>query len=169
MPTPTDIPSIKAKLIEERAKLLESFKGLSVQVMMASTADAWSIKDILAHVANSERVNVKFARLIVEKDSPVQLRELAADYPDFKQKFTLDNFNAYMTDKLRAQSLVESLAALHATRAETLKWMDTLTPSDLERAGGHAVWGEQTVNGMFRILVIHDKMHRADIEKRKNA
>jgi hypothetical protein len=29
------------------------------------------------------------------------------------------------------------------------------------------VWNEQTIRSMFRILVIHDKFHRGDIEKRK--
>jgi hypothetical protein len=59
------------------------------------------------------------------------------------------------------------MTALNETRADTLAWLATLTPEQLERAGAHAVWGNQSVRGMFRILVIHDKFHRGDIEKRK--
>lgn len=167
MPALANIAGVKEKLDAERARLLESFKGLPTEIITRPAADGWSIKDILAHLANSERVNVKFAQRMVAKNAPVQLDELSADYPDFPLPFTLDKFNAFMTDRLRAQSFVQVMDALHTTRADTLKWLATLTPADLERAGGHAAWGTQTVSGVFRILVIHDKAHRGDIEKRK--
>ena len=166
MPAPATIAGIKEKLDAERARLLESFRDLPAEIIMRPGEDGWAIKDIVAHVAMAEEVNVKFAKLMVTKNSPAQLDELAADYPDFPAPFTLDKFNAYMTDRLRAKSWVAVVQALHATRADTLAWLAQLTPADLERTGGHAVWGTQTVNGMFRILVIHDKAHRGDIEKR---
>ena len=34
-----------------------------------------------------------------------------------------------------------------------------------ERRGQHAVWGEQTVRTMLRILALHDKMHTQDVSK----
>ncbi len=167
MPAPTDIAGIKAKLDDERVRLIESIYGLSVEALNRSHPDGWSIKDILAHIALAEDVNMKFARLMVEKDSPAQLEELRGDYPDFDLPFTLDNFNAWTMTRLRAQSLEQVLAALRRTRAETLAWLDTLAPEHLEREGVHAVWGQQKVRELLRILVIHDKMHRGDIEKRK--
>jgi hypothetical protein len=127
----------------------------------------WSIKDLLAHVAMAESVNVKFARMMVAKESPLQLQEFAAEYPDFPAPFELDKFNAWMTARWRAKSLDEILVALKQTRVETLAWLDALTLEQLEHSGEHAVWGKQSVRGMFRILVIHDKFHRGDIEKRK--
>ncbi|MBI3913200.1 MAG: DinB family protein [Chloroflexi bacterium] len=166
MPAPANIAGIKEKLDAERARLLESFRDLPAEIITRPAEDGWSIKDLLAHLAMAEGVNVKFAKLMVAKNSPAQLDELAADYPDFPLPFTLDKFNAYMTNRLRAKSWVEVVQALHATRAETLAWLAKLAPADLERRGGHAVWGTQTVNGMFRILVIHEKAHRGDIEKR---
>jgi uncharacterized damage-inducible protein DinB len=168
MPAPEDIAGIKNKLTSERAKLLEAFANLPREVLLKPFGDeGWSIKDLLAHVAMAEAVNVKFAKMMVTRATPVQLKELAADYPDFPGEFELDKFNAWMTARMRAQSLDEILAALAATRADTLAWLDTLTPAQLDRSGAHAVWGDQSVRGMLRILVIHDKFHRADIEKRK--
>ncbi len=169
MPPPEDVAGIKAKLNAERAKLLESIANVPRAVVLQPYQDDdWSIKDILAHVAMAEAVNVKFARMMTEKDVPNQLRDLAADYPDFPGEFELDKFNAWMTERWRAKSFDEILAALDQTRAETLAWLDTLTPAQLDCIGEHAAWGKQTVKGMFRILVIHDKFHRADIEKRKS-
>lgn len=162
------VDEIKTKLETERAKLLAALADVSHETMLCSFNDGgWSIKDILAHVAMAETVNIAFAKMMLAKDEPVQLREFAAAYPDFPGEFELDKFNAWMTERWRAKSLEEILAALNAARAETLAWLATLTPAQLERTGEHAVWGKQSVRGMLRILVIHDKFHRGDIEKRK--
>lgn len=167
MAAPETIPGIKEKLNVERAKLLSAIANVPRDVMMRPYEGGWSIKDVLAHVAMAESVNVKFARMMVAQESPLQLKEFAAEYPDFPAPFELDKFNAWMTERWRAKSLDEILAALNRTRAETLAWLDPLTLEQLERSGEHAVWGKQSVRGMFRILVIHDKFHRGDIEKRK--
>lgn len=167
MPTSDDIASIKSKLVTERAKLLGSFKGLTPDVMIRSLDGGWSIKDVLAHIAMAEGVNTKFAKLMTAKDAPVQLEELAGEYPDYPLPFELDKFNAWMTERWHKKSLIEIIDALHATRAETLAWLDTLSDAQLEKIGEHAMWGNQSVRGMFKILVIHDKFHRGDVEKRK--
>jgi uncharacterized damage-inducible protein DinB len=168
MPANQDVVAIKEKLNAERAKLLDAFKGLTPEVMTRPFEGGWAIKDVLAHVAMAEGVNVKFAKLILAKESPAQLQELASEYPDFPMPFELDKFNAWMTERWRKKSLVEIIDALHATRADTLAWLEMLTPEHLERKGKHAVWDDQSIRGMFRILVIHDKFHRGDIEKRKH-
>ncbi len=168
MPTPDDVAGITEKLNAERAKLLESFANLPRETMLRPFDDGgWSIKDLLAHLAMAESVNVAFAKIMVVKDSPLQLKEFARAYPDFPGEFELDKFNAWMTERWRAKSLDQVLAALDQTRQDTLAWLETLTAAQLERSGAHAVWGDQSVRGMFRILVIHDKFHRGDIEKRK--
>ncbi len=168
MPVSDDVAGIKSKLNTERAKLLESFKGLSPEMMVRPFEGGWSIKDILGHIAMAEGVNTKFARLMTAKDAPAQLSELAGEYPDYPMPFELDKFNAWMTERWRTKSLIQIIDALHTTRAETLAWLDTLTQAQLEKIGEHAKWGNQSVRGMFKILVIHDKFHRGDIEKRKS-
>ena len=168
MSAPDDVTGIKEKLNVERAKLLESFAQTPRETMLRPFDDGgWSIKDVLAHVAMAESVNVAFAKMMIAKDTPLQLKEFAAEYPDFPGEFELDKFNAWMTERWRAQSLDQVLAALKQTRQETLAWLETLSSAQLERSGEHAVWGNQSVRGMFRILVIHDRVHRGDILKRK--
>lgn len=169
MPAPDTVEGIREKMNAARRKLLDALAGLSDERMTRPFAGGWSIKDVLAHVAMAESVNVAFARLMVTGDSPVQLREFARAYPDFPGEFELDKFNAWMAERWSAKSLEEVVRALHETRAETLAWLETLTPAQLERRGEHAAWGWQTVRGMFRILVIHDRFHLGDVEKRKLA
>jgi uncharacterized damage-inducible protein DinB len=168
MAAPQDIAGIKMKLTDERAKLFESFANLPGEILLRPFGeDGWSIKDLLAHVAMAESVNVKFAKIMVSKDAPHQLKELAGDYPELHGEFELDKFNALMTERWRAKSFEQIVAALKEAREDTLSWLDTLTPVQLERNGEHAAWGNLTIKGVFRILVLHDKFHRADIEKRK--
>jgi uncharacterized damage-inducible protein DinB len=163
-----EIASPKNKLVLERGKLLDAVAAFSRAELEQPLPGGWSVQDILAHVANSETLNVKFAKLMLASDKPVQFEAVAADYPDYTGPFELDRFNAYMTDKLRAQSLDQVLQTLKETRDATLTWMDILTLEQLERRGQHAVWGEQSVRAMLKILMLHDKMHTQDIIKRKS-
>jgi uncharacterized damage-inducible protein DinB len=167
MPLADNPAAIALKLTAERAKLLDSFAGLPMDVILRPFEGGWSIKDVLAHVAMGEEVNVAFAKLMVSRDSPVQVHELTRVYPDFPGEFDLDKFNAWMTERWRVRPFDQVLLALDQARASTLRWLETLTAEQFERSGDHAMWGRQTVRGMFRILVIHDRFHRGDIEKRR--
>ena len=163
-----EIETLKNKLVLERRKLLDGVSALSLTERVEPFLDGWSVNDLLAHLAEAEAINVRFAKLMLTRETPVQLREVAADYPDYAGPFELDRFNAYMTDKLRARGFENIMQVLNDTRTETLAWMDTLTTEQLERRGVHAAWGDQTVRGMLKILLLHDKMHTQDILK-KNA
>lgn len=161
-----EIQTLENKLRLEREKLLSVCKTLSDEKLLHIPEDGWSVKDILAHVANSEALNVKFARLMLELDKPKQVEVVRGDYPDYVGDFDLDRFNAYMTGKLRKQSLDVVRQALEETRAATYAWLDTLTPEMLDRQGEHAAWGPLTVRGMVKILMLHDKTHTQEIVKR---
>lgn len=146
--------------------MLDVCKTFTRAELLQPAPDGWSVHDILAHVANAELINVKFARLMLELDMPNQIKLVRADYPDYEGAFDLDRFNAYMTDKLRQRSLEGVLEQLEQTRAGTYAWLDTLTPEMLDRRGEHAAWGAQTVRGMIKILMLHDKTHTQELVKR---
>ena len=164
--TYAEIEALTDKLKTERALLLAAVNRLNASSFIRPCDGGWSAQDILAHLAAAEQLNFKFAKLMVTQDSPVQLTAFAADYPDFTGEFSLDRFNAYLIKKLRTKSLAEVLDGLEESRGETLAWVETLTPDQLERGGQHAVWGNQNVRGMLRILALHDKIHTKDILKR---
>ncbi len=157
------IEALAIKLSTARAKLWDAVRQLDASDFTSPLDGGWSVKDVLAHLAAAEALNVKFAKLMVSQERPVQLEALAGDYPDYIGPFSLDGFNGYLTDKLRAKPLTDVLNGLEATRSDTLEWVETLTPEDLERGGQHAAWGDQTVRGMLRILALHDKVHTQDI------
>jgi uncharacterized damage-inducible protein DinB len=167
MPPPPEIQSLRKKLVEERSKLLAAVRTLSPEELLQSRDGAWSVKDILAHIANAEQVNLRFARQMLESDHPVQLTTFAHEYPDYSGPFELDRYNAYIRDKLQDRPLADVVRALETARADTLAWLDTLTLQDLERGGLHAAWGELTVQGILKILMLHDKMHTLEIAMRK--
>jgi uncharacterized damage-inducible protein DinB len=166
MPPVAEIETLKQKLAVARARLLDVCKPFSPAALAQPASDGWSVNDILAHVANAEKINVKFARLMLGMDKPIQVQVVAADYPDYAGAFELDRFNAYMLEKLRGQTYETPMRALEETRAATLAWLDELSAADLERKGAHAAWGEQSVRGILKILILHDKMHAQQIEKR---
>lgn len=163
-----EIETLKQKLFSERSKILDACASFTEAQLVERAAEEWSVQDILAHVANAEMLNVKFARLMLEQAHPNQVESVAADFPDYERPFELDRFNAYMLKKLRAQSFEQVMQTLMQTREETLAWLDTLTPEQLDRAGQHAAWGEQTVRDMVKILMLHDKMHAQQLKKLVN-
>jgi hypothetical protein len=167
MAATNDLQLLKDKLAAERAKLLATIAVFPPDELTRPFPGGWSAKDILAHLAIAETVNVKLARLMLETDHPVQLEALRGDFPDYPGLFSLDHFNAWTVERARAQTPEQVLAALHTTRAETRAWLETLRAEDLERTGVHAVWGETTARAMLKMLALHDKMHRADLEKRR--
>jgi hypothetical protein len=166
MSTYSQVESLLLKLETARASLWAAIRRLDTGDFTRAFDDGWSTKDLIAHVAAAEELNVKFARLMVSQEHPVQLKAFAADNPDFVGPFSLEGFNAYMAGKLRAKSLEEVLSGLDETRARTLAWVETLTPDQLECSGQHAVWGQQSVRDLLRILALHDRVHTNDILKR---
>lgn len=161
------LPALKAKLESERARLLEVLAGFSAEDLTRPHPDGWSGKEMLAHVAAAERLNVRFAQAVTEQDYPYQVEVLKGDFPDYAGPFALDDFNAYLMARLRDLPLEHVRANLHQVRAETLAWLEPLAPEQLDRSGEHAAWGRLTVRGIVRTLAVHDKMHTQDLAKRK--
>lgn len=66
------IAEIKSKLDAERAKLLASFAGpLQDDMLRAEHEGSWSIRDILAHIAMAERVNLRFVSIAAGSGPPM--------------------------------------------------------------------------------------------------
>ncbi len=168
MPGPASVSDLRSKLIVERTKLLQAFADLTpADLLRVDPGQDWSIRDLIAHVAVSEQVNVEFAQKMLTEDEPAQLAAMATRFPDYPGEFQLDKFNAWMLARTREQTLEAAIAALHGAREKTLAWLDTLSPEQLGRTGVHAAWGPLTVAEILRVLALHDKMHAADIRKRR--
>lgn len=154
------VDELKAKLSQERAKLLDALEGVDANLAARrfEGTDGWtSIHDTLRHVASAEASMMIVAERTVEGTfKPVE-------------GFDLNRFNARQVEKRSSQTWTESLAEFHTVRAQTLALLDGWTDAQLALPTVHPVWGDTTVGGLFRIIAIHDTLHRKDIESLKAA
>jgi len=93
----------------------ESYAGLSdVQLMEAGVTEAWSVRDILAHVTVWEEEALKHLPLILKGGMP----------PRYSVRYGgLDAFNALMTEKKRSLSLSEVREQLEATHGRLVEFV----------------------------------------------
>jgi hypothetical protein len=95
----------------------ESYSGLTdVQLMEPGVTDAWSVRDILAHVTTWEEEALKHLPLILKDGRP----------PRYSVQYGgIDAFNARMTGQKRNLSLSEVRAQLAATRGRLVDFIQS--------------------------------------------
>jgi len=95
----------------------ESYAGLSdAQLIEPGVAGAWSVRDILAHVATWEEEALKHLPLILKGGAP----------PRYSVQYGgLDAFNARMTEQKRSVSLSEVREQLAATHSRLIEFIQS--------------------------------------------
>ena len=143
------------KLNKERERLLAVLEGVDAALAgrRFEGTEGWtSIHDTVRHVASAEASMLTVAE-----------RTVAGTYQRI-EGFDLNRFNARQVEKRAQQSWEESLAELKEVRTRTLAALETWTDEQLALPTFHPVWREIDVAGLFRIIAIHDGLHRKDIE-----
>jgi DinB superfamily len=107
--------------------------------------DRWSISEVLAHLADSEKVLSERARRLVRENSPA-LREYQQPAGGYAQG--------------RAP---EHLACFRAMRRETLKFLNTIPAPAGRRTGSHSLIGTITLAEMLNEWASHDLGHLRQI------
>ncbi|MFN8472572.1 MAG: DinB family protein [Anaerolineae bacterium] len=152
---PTDAQELEEKLNHERARLMAELEGITEDMASRRVegVDGWTtIHDAMRHVASAEQSMVTVAeRTVAGTYQPV---------PDFD----LNRFNARQVEKRQAQTWQDTLNELANVRANTLKVLEGWNEDQLNLPTVHPVWGDTTVGGLFRIIAIHDSLHRKDVE-----
>lgn len=150
---------LATKLTTERERLLQALDGVDAEAAAhrIEGVDGWtSIHDAMKHVASAEQ-----SMLVVVQ------RTLDGTYQQV-QDFDLNRFNARQVEKRAAHSWADTLAELEQVRARTLQTLAGLSEAQLVTPTHHPVWGDVDVAGMFRIIAIHDSLHRKDVETLKD-
>ena len=129
--------------------VIETLDGVTAAELSAN--DGWSGKDLLAHLAASELGHCHV------------IRQLVADRPTLIADFDLDTFNNAEVAKRRRRSWEATIAEYRANRVATLALLDTITEADWEKAGPHPGGFDTTVEGVFRVIAIHEKRHLRDL------
>lgn len=110
----------------------------------------WSIKEIVAHLADGEVVLGWRYRVVVAHDRPpIQ----GYDQDRFVEKLGVS--------RTTGQELLDDFAM---ARAVNLGLLSRLAESDFDRAGLHSERGEETVRSMVAMYAGHDRIHLAQVE-----
>jgi hypothetical protein len=118
------IPKDKSDLLEvirlEREKLVSLFEGLNeTQMAEPGVEVAWSIKDILAHIAAWERVAIDIIQ-------PARDGQPLKPYVP-KVFESIDNFNAVVFDSHKNKDLTEIIGEFEASHRDFMDLIETLT------------------------------------------
>jgi hypothetical protein len=117
-----------------------------------SAPDAWSIREVLAHLVDDEAfiMRQRLAR-IVKEDRP----DIAPH--DEKQWYANRNTTRDAHDEL--------LADFQAQRAASIGIARMLRPADWQRVGFQPEYGEFTAEGWLEMWADHDTLHLHQIEQ----
>ncbi|MFZ2487658.1 MAG: DinB family protein [Anaerolineae bacterium] len=140
---------LRQRMQDTRAELLALIETLTAERAAAPSGNpGWTVQDVVAHLAGAEGGHRQV------------IRGLLAEPPrHFPRDFDLDAFNAAEVGARRGQTLNALQAELDSQRAETLALLDSITDDQWERAGYHPGGFDTTVEGVFRVIAIHEKRH----------
>lgn len=140
------------RLTESRQDLLASIAGVAMDdLAQRAVNDGWSIQDMLAHLASAERGHQMVLKTLLAGQNPRQ------------PGFDLDAFNEAEVSARRGRTAEAVFSELAASRAETLALLDEVSPDDWDRSGFHPGGFDTNVEGVFRVIAIHERRHTKEI------
>jgi hypothetical protein len=132
-------------------RLRKLVKGLTERQLSQKPAPGkWSIKEIIAHLADGEVILGSRYRFVAAHDHPA-----LAGYDQDAFVERLGPLNAKGAD------LLDDFAM---ARAINLGLFDRLPPEAFDRVGLHAERGEESIRSMVAMYAGHDRHHLAQIE-----
>jgi hypothetical protein len=130
--------------------------GLSEKELAARPIDGkWSIKEVLAHLADGEVILGSRVRMVAAQDRPVLI--------GYDQDAFVANLGIERT------SSAELLAAFKAARAVNVALLERLAQDRFARIGLHSERGEESIETMIRMYAGHDRIHEDQIARLKEA
>lgn len=143
-----DVLALQEKAPDTLASLID---GLTDEELgHRATPLKWSIRDIVAHLADDELVGAYRIRLILSAPGTAI------------QAFDQDVWAR--TGRYSTADVTESLALYRALRRANLKLLRALTPEEWERSGVHAERGVESLRDIAMYFAGHDINHFRQIE-----
>jgi uncharacterized damage-inducible protein DinB len=115
----------------------------------------WSIVQVVSHLVDSETVYGYRMRRIVAEDTPPIL---GYDQDAWANRL---GYEREPLDDLRRE--------LAVARARNLRFVERLTPAELQRYGVHNERGNESVAHIVKLLAAHDLVHRAQLARIRRA
>lgn len=142
------------EITPKREKLLALLATLSDGDLDRRAADGWSIRETLTHVINAEEDH----RRIIAAFASGRGDSVPAS-------ITLDEHNAQRLAERGALTRDQILAGMEDQRRQTESLLGRLSDEQLAQAVHHPVLGDTTLRDIFRVIGLHDHLHRREIEK----
>lgn len=132
-------------------RLKKLLKGLSEKQLARRPAPGkWSIKEVLAHLADGEVMLGSRFRLVAAMDRPPLV---GYDQDAFVERLALE--------RAKGEDLLEDFAAVRGANVRLLK---RLPDEAFARVGLHSERGEESLHGMLIMYAGHDLVHEAQVE-----
>jgi uncharacterized damage-inducible protein DinB len=153
--------------MHEIPELLERFRRGAELVAVAITGaagpeldfklapDKWSVRQIVAHLADAEAANVVRLRQVIAEDNPTLV--------PFDQ-----NAWAERTDYARRKPS-QALETMRQLRADNHQLLKDLPPETYSRSGHHLKRGTMSLLDLLRLFVEHAEQHAAQIREVRSA
>ena len=146
------------RLQEEAAKTTAYFRRLRPehwQQQVYTTGPEWGAYDLLCHFISAERTFLIYSR------------DLANGGTGVPRDFDLDAFNLKEVQALRSagHSAPELIAEFERQRLETIRFVQILTDTDLDRVGFHPWFGDTSQENILKLLYRHTMIHQRDLSR----
>jgi hypothetical protein len=153
--------------MNEIPELLERFRRGAELVAVAITGaagpeldfklapDKWSVRQIVAHLADAEAANVVRLRQVIAEDNPTLV--------PFDQ-----NAWAERTDYARRKPS-QALETMRQLRADNHQLLKDLPPETYSRSGHHLKRGTMSLLDLLRLFAEHAEQHAAQIREVRSA
>lgn len=139
--------SLRQRLLQSQQAVLDQALAMDEAARRTPVNAGWSAQDLLAHLASAELGHCQV------------IRRLLAGESTLLPGFDLDAFNQAEVAARRAHTLPELITEYQANRAATLALLETVGDEDWAKAGPHPGGFDTTVEGVFRVITIHEKRH----------
>jgi hypothetical protein len=147
--------ALVTKLEKGRQKTFEILNALTPEQWQKPLyhEPTWQIRQLLAHFVSAERQLLALAQ------------DVAGGGQGVAPEFEIDRFNADEQNRLEGQSPPILLDLLDQARQQTIEWVRTLGPDQLDKIGRHPVLGEVNVETMIMAIYGHQLFHMRDLSR----
>ncbi len=147
----------KSRLRTRLAGARDELMGILQQVQPSDEArstenPAWTVHDLVVHLAVAE----------VGLQSTVKRFLAGTELP---ADFDLNIWNERTVVRGQSRSMENLLGGLEASRQQTLALIDSLSADELDVGGIHPAGIPTTVEGVFKIMAYHERLHAAEIAR----
>ncbi|MGQ9889525.1 MAG: DinB family protein [Aggregatilineales bacterium] len=149
------IEQIKQHLAEARQRLDHVLDAAEAHqdAIVFSDGHGWTVRHLAVHLADADRGATR------------QVMGIAAGQEVIPPDFDLDRYNRRAVEKRADMTYAEARAALAASRAELLAWLDTIDDATLDAQGRHASLAIMSVEKILGAMAWHERAHADDIAR----